>query len=541
MKAMVIGLDGATFRILDPLMEAGFMPSLEEAMGKGARGELLSTIPPVTALAWPSFFTGKNAGKHGLLGWQERLNEEFKRPWISARKIDGPKLWHILNQEGFRTCVVNVPVTYPPEPLDGVMVSGMLTPGLQSEFTYPPDLREALLAAVPGYQIDVDVQHTARNSEDPNAVSRLLSEALAATRARGEGIRWLLEREDPDMAAVVFEMPDRLQHVLWRYIESLPASSAGSADGPALQAELLDCYQALDEQIGFLTDRLSREAYLILMSDHGFGVLETLVHINEWLAARGWLAYDRYRTGGREILRRVGRFLEPWLPSSIMQRGRQTLPKLGTLDWARTQAYAGLPSEYGIFLNLQGREPAGIVKEADYADLRDRIIEALREWRDPRQDKTIMKRVYRREEIYHGPYVAAAPDIVFELQPGYKVSHLPFQGDLVQDVSHQPHGFHEREGIFAISGPGIPSETKIAGSAIEDVMPTLLYALGLPIPDDLDGRVLREAFTGAWTSDHPVRYRSALQGEGVGEPRHQYSPEDEAAIAEHLKGLGYLE
>ena len=158
MKAMVIGLDGATFRVLDPLMKAGFMPNLEEAMGKGARGELLSTVPPVTALAWPSFFTGKNAGKHGLLGWQERLNEDFKRPWISAKKIDGPKLWHVLNQEGFRTCVVNVPVTYPPEPLDGVMVSGMLTPGLQAEFTYPPDLREALLAAVPGYRVDVDVQ-----------------------------------------------------------------------------------------------------------------------------------------------------------------------------------------------------------------------------------------------------------------------------------------------------------------------------------------------------------------------------------------------
>ena len=217
------------------------------------------------------------------------------------------------------------------------------------------------------------------------------------------------------------------------------------------------------------------------------------------------------------------------------------LPETSTFDWDCTRAYAGLPSEYGIFLSLQGREPAGIVDQTDYATLRSEIIEALRGWRDSRTGEPIMKQVYRREDLYHGPYVTRAPDIVFDLREGYKVAHLPFQGGLLQDVSNQPHGFHEREGIFALSGPGIQPGTETAETAIEDVVPTLLHALKIPIPDDLDGRVAHEIFTPSWQSDHPVRYRPAVEAEEPQEGDDPYSSEEEAIIAEHLKGLGYLE
>ncbi len=541
MRALVLGLDGATFTVLTPLMQAGYMPNLRKALARGAWGELLSTIPPVTALAWPSFMTGKNAGKHGLLGWQERLNANFERPWISGRAIKGPKLWHLANEEGLRVCVVNVPVTYPPEPLNGVMVTGMLTPGLKAEFTYPPEIRAALLTAVPDYRVDVDVQRTQRDAGSLDAVRRFLNEALTATRARGKAFRWLLEREQPDLAVIVFEMPDRLQHVLWRYIERLPLPAAEIEDAAIVRAGLLTCYQSLDEEIGRLVDELPREAYLVLLSDHGFGPLKTLVHVNEWLAHQGWLTYDRRRTGGREILRRMGHRVKKWLPSSLVRRARQALPVLRTLDWSRTWAYAGLPSEYGIFLNVRGREPAGVVEAADYEILRTEIIEALCEWHDLRTDQPIMKAVYRREELYEGPFVTNAPDIIFEFRRGYKMSHLPFRGDLLSDVSQEPHGFHEREGIFAMSGPGIVAGVEVDQSAIEDVTPTLLYALGLPIPDDLDGQVLSELFTSAWQADHPLRTQHVAETEAVSKAPYPYSVEEEALIAEHLKGLGYLE
>lgn len=541
MKTLVIGLDGGTYRVLDPLMAAGYMPSLREAVTEGARGDLLSTVPPVTALAWPSFMTGKNPGKHGLFGWQERLNADFERPWVSSRKINGPKLWQLANDQGLRTLVMNVPVTYPPEPLNGAMVSGMLTPGLEAGFTYPQQLREALLASVPEYQIDVDVQHTEHDTQDPDAVRRFLAQLTTATRARGEATEWLLKRDPPDLAVVVFEMPDRLQHVVWRHIEPLPSTRQALEGRESLREELLTCFQVLDQQLGRLLDLLPRDAYLVLLSDHGFGPLETLVHLNEWLAEQGWLAYDRCRAGRRAVLRGMARLAGEWLPSSLIQKGRRALPHWSTLDWDHTWAYAGLPSENGIFLNVRGREPAGLVGTADYGTLRREIVGALRSWRDPRTGELIMRAVHRREEIYSGPFVADAPDIVFEFHRGYKVSHLPFQGDLLTDVSDQAHGFHEREGVFAMNGPGVRSGVELAECSIHDVVPTLLYALGLSIPDDLDGRVLSEAFSPSWRSDHPICSHAAPEPERVPQAPRPYSDDEEEAIAEHLKSLGYLE
>jgi predicted AlkP superfamily phosphohydrolase/phosphomutase len=541
MKALVIGLDGATFTVLTPLMQSGYMPNLQKALARGASGELLSTIPPVTALAWPTFMTGKNPGKHGLLGWQGRLNARFERPWISGSKVRGSKLWNLASKAGLRVCVVNVPVTYPPEPLNGVMITGMLTPGLKAEFTYPPELRADLLTSVPDYQIDVDVQRTRRDTGNLGAIRRFLNEALDVTRARGKAIRWLLEREQPDLAVVVFEMPDRLQHILWQYIEQLPPLPKGIKGATIIQEGLLACYQVLDEEIGWLVDDfLPREAYLIFLSDHGFGPWETNVHMNDWLAQQCWLAYDRRRISGWEVLRWVGSRVKRWLPGSFVSKAQQALPLLNTLDWNRTWAYAGLPTEYGIFLNVRGREPAGIVELADYESLRTEIIEGLREWCDPRTGQPIMKAVYRREELYTGPFVTQAPDIIFELQRGYRVSDLTSRGNLLSDVSQEPWGFHEREGIFAMSGPGIASGITLDRTNIQDIMPTLLYVLGVPVPDDLDGRVLHELFIPARRADHSLRSQH-VEIEGSSGPIHPYSVAEKAMVAKRLKGLGYIE
>jgi predicted AlkP superfamily phosphohydrolase/phosphomutase len=542
MKGLVIGLDGATFTVLRPLMQAGYMPNLQKALAMGVSGELLSTIPPVTALAWPSFMTGKNPGKHGLLGWQGPLNEHFERPWISGGQVRGSKLWHLASEAGLRVCVVNVPVTYPPQPVNGAMITGMLTPGLKAEFTYPPELKTALLAAVPDYQIDVDVQHTRRDTRNSDAIRRFLTEAVTVTRGRGKAIRWLLDREQPDLAVIVFEMPDRLQHILWRYVERLPAPLDDTEKASIVRQGLLTCYQSLDEEIGRLVDGfVSREAYLAFLSDHGFGPWETNVYLNDWLAQHGWLAYNRRRASGWEVLRWIGSRVKRWAPGLLISKAQQAFPLLNTLDWGRTWAYAGLPTEYSIFLNVRGREPAGIVEPSGYETLRTEIIEALREWCDSRTGQPITKAVYRREELYTGPFVTQAPDIIFELQRSYRVSDLTGRGDVLGDISQEPWGFHEREGIFGMSGPGIEAKAKSKPASIQDIMPTLLYALGLPVPDDLDGRTLLEIFTLAWRAEHPLHSQHVAEAERNSKVTHPYSVAEEALVAERLKGLGYLE
>ena len=538
MKALVIGLDGATFAVLKPLMQLGYMPHLQKAIARGVSGKLLSTIPPVTATAWPTFMTGKNPGKHGVLSWQGRLNAQFKRPWINGSRIVGLKLWQLASEAGLRVCVVNVPMTYPPEPLNGVMITGMLTPSLESEFTYPPEIRRALLRTIPDYQIDLDVQRIQLNTRNRSAVQRFLDKAIIITKARGKAIRWLLRQERPDLVTVVFEMPDRLQHILWRYIVEI-LSPSDFKDIIAIRQKLLNCYQVLDEEIGSLIDDLPNDAYLIILSDHGFGPWDTSVHIDEWLAQHGWLAYNFRRFKSREILGRLGRQVKSWLPGSLKWKAQRAFPLLSTIEWKRTWAYPGLPTEYGIFLNVYGREPAGIVKPSDYEKLRTEIIEALREWFDPRTGTPIIKAVYRREEIYTGPFVAQAPDIIFEFQRGYRMSDLPSYGNLLSDLSHEPWGFHEREGILVMSGPGIKAGVEFEQAHIQDVMPTLLYALGVPIPDDLDGRVLLEFFDLMWRDKHYLHTRSSEIKTGLKTTR-TYSIKDEMVVIKRLKNLGYL-
>ncbi|RLC82088.1 MAG: hypothetical protein DRJ03_10635 [Chloroflexi bacterium] len=542
MKTLVIGLDGATFTVLTPLMQAGYMPNLQKALARGASSELLSTIPPVTALAWPSFMTGKNPGQHGLMGWQERLNDHFERPWVNQNHIRGSKLWHLASMAGLRVCVFNVPVTYPPEPLNGVMVAGMLTPDLKTEFTYPPELGEALLSAAPDYQIDIDVQHTRRDTRNLDAILCFLDEAERITRARGKALRWLLDREQPDLTVAVFEMPDRLQHILWQYIERLPAPLDKTKRASIIRERLLTCYQALDEEIGQLINGFSpREDYLAFLSDHGFGPWITNIHLSDWLAQQGWLTYDSRRVSRWEVLRWAGSHMKRWLPGFLLSKARRALPLLNTLDWSQTWAYAGLPTEYGIFLNVREREPAGIVEPTSYEALRTEIIEALCEWHDPRVKQPIIKAAYRREELYAGHFVTHAPDIIFELQRGYRVSDLTGRGDLLSDVSQESWGFHEREGIFGMSGPGILSGTELKQVSIQDIMPTLLYSLGLPVPDDLDGRVLIELFTPAWRSVHPLYSQTVAETETATEIIRSYSVAEESLVAERLRGLGYLE
>jgi predicted AlkP superfamily phosphohydrolase/phosphomutase len=543
MKALVIGLDGATLRVLEPLMAGGQLPHLQAALARGVYGELRSTTPPITALAWPSFMTGCNPGKHGLLSWQGPLNSEFERPWASGAQIDGVKLWQVAGAAGLRVCVYNVPVTYPPEPVQGVMVTGLLTPGIESPFTYPPSLREELLAAFPTYQIDIDTQHTERNPDDLEQMARFLQENAQATQVRGEALRWLLAREPYDLVVAVFEMPDRLQHLLWGPIAALPAAEPGRTGAERLQAGLLRCFKALDDEIGALTAQLPADGYLAFLSDHGFGPINTMVHLNHWLAQAGWLAFDRQRAGSRELLRRVGRVLKRFLPNGWMRRARASFSILQTLDWSQTVAYAGLPSEYGIFINLQGREPAGTVAPAEYEALRSAIMAKLLAWEDPRSGQRIVVAAHRREDLYTGPYVARAPDIIIEFLPGYHIAYLPYQGDILMDVQAQPWGFHEPAGFFGFSGPGILPTSEPQQGRIEDIMPTLLYALGLPLAAELDGRARTGWFGAAWQEAHPLQQAPPLAASAAaapGAPAAVYSGLESEQLAKRLRDLGYL-
>ena len=545
LKLLLIGLDGATFKVLDPIMQAGHMPRLTAILRQSATATLLSTVPPITALAWPTIMTGKNPGKHGILGWQEPLNDAFERPWTNARQVKGAKLWHIANAMGHRACVVNVPVTYPPEPINGVMVSGMLTPSIEAEFTTPPIAKKELLHQFPAYKTDIDARTTGQHTYNHKQLLGFLEDAKNTTKTRAESFRWLLDKEKATCGLIVFEMSDRLQHFLWKQISYLPGVMDATSEAQEMRDQLLACFDVLDEQIGLLIDSYQGdETTTIFLSDHGFGPMQKNVHVNDWLAQQGWLAYDSLKGGGWQLLRRLGARFKRWIPHRVIKRTKQAIPLYKTFDWSKTMAYSGTPSEYGVFINVVGREPKGVVSSADYDSVRQMVIDALQAWEDPSTGQKIMTAVHRREDVYAEAFRHQAPDIIFELASGYYISDITSldKHAVFTDISHTTWGFHERDGIFAIHGKNIGEDLARVVADAQDVTPTILHALDWPIPNDVDGRVLTELFQPEWTAKHPIQFAEPLNIE----PEHAavddggYSADDEALIEERLRSLGYL-
>ncbi len=536
-RVLVIGLDGGEWRVLEPLVAQGRMPNLGRLLERGVRGPLASTVPPVTAPAWATFLTGVNPGKHGVFAFQRPLDQGLDRGWVNGAAIRAPKLWHYLEGQGLRCAFINVPMTYPPEPLPGYMVTGMLTPLGAECFTYPADLSPPLRAR--GYVTDLRIRKVERAVDTAEQQMGLLRDLQAVARRRVEGVLWLWERESVDLLAVVFETPDRVQHFFWGRLQR--ALAEGPSD--AVDEALLACYEEVDRGIGALLALAGEGTTVFLLSDHGFCGLHTAVHLDQWLAERNLLRY----AGAKATLRRrvkggLAPLLKRLLPRSWLLRGRRAFAVTKVIDWERTRVYSGRSSENAVFLNLRGREPKGIVEPGqEYEALREEVVRELQALRDPRTGERILQRVFRREEVYRGPYLEWAPDILFELTEGYEVTSEVATAGVFRDVSDQGAGFHAQEGIFVAAGAGVEGPGTVEGAHIQDLAPTILHCLGLPVPQHMDGRVLEEVFPEDYRARHPVvRTEARPAGTPVREAGEVFSPEDEEEIRQRLAGLGYL-
>ncbi|MCD6291349.1 MAG: alkaline phosphatase family protein, partial [Anaerolineae bacterium] len=521
--------DGADWRILRPLMRAGYMPNLTALVECSAVGDLLSTQPAVTGPAWSSFMTGKSPARHGLLSWQRPLNASLERPWVNASELQGPTIWDLLSRAGLRLGVLNVPLTFPPPRIHGELISGLLTPSTASQFTHPAGLREALLAKRPSYRIDVDLQHTEWDTRSPEGIEQFLAEVNLALSDRQAALDFLWSHGPFDVFMVVYETPDRLQHPLYQFVASQPTEVRPDWDD--IRYAVYQIFKRLDAALGDLLSRVDEDTLVILLSDHGFGPLRAVVHLNDWLAQAGYLRWEARANTARSVLRRALAPVRRRLPQRWVRRGRAVFSPLRLTDWGRTVAYSGLPTEEGIWINVRGREPFGQVEPgATYERLRDEIIEAALALRDPLTGQPIVRTAQRREEVHDGPFVERAPDIVLTLHEGYKVTPGRATRGLVDDVEKMGRGIHRREGILAITGPDI-STGEITGAALPDMLPTILAHLGLPLTEEMDGRPLFGAEDVSIRSSEPSGQESA----------YDYTDEEAALIEKRLADLGYLE
>ena len=506
---VILGIDGATYAALDPLLARGHLPNLQRMKERGAWGVLRSTVHPLTPAAWVSMVTGLNPGKHGVYDFRRRKEGSYAWELVNSRSWSGEALWSIFSQHGRRVGVLNVPMTYPPQAVNGFMISGMGAPRQLQGCVYPTQLGIWLQERFPDYAVDPDVEQTSDAQQFLAQYAAWLEQRIAVLRLLQE------EYAELDFLMVVFTEIDRIQHVFWRYLDaSSPDYHAPEAAG--IRARVTGMFQQIDNALGELWAWVAdRGGYLLVVSDHGFGPLLKDVYINKWLVDNGYMTLKPGAGASGDFFEQV--------------------------DWDHTRAYS-----FGFFgnisLNLHGREPRGIVEPGREAEeLKQEIAQRLAELSDPESGERVVDAVYRREQLYSGLHVELAPDLLVVMRDYAYMTRDGF--DFVSErlmgppMEHQrtalPHsGNHRLEGIVLLAGEGVRSGVAIGPAEIVDIAPSVLYLAGLPLPAEMDGRVLTEAFEADFLGAHQVVYRAPMTGAPlVRNPFRRQLLEKEAHIA----------
>jgi predicted AlkP superfamily phosphohydrolase/phosphomutase len=552
-RAVLLGIDGATFDLLGPWMEAGHLPHLQRLSQEGVCGELESTRPPTTAPAWVACVTGVNPGKHGVFDFRESPLKDPRRPLISSRSVRAPALWQILSHHGQQVGLLNVPVSYPPDPVDGFVVAGMMSPGPASDYTYPRALRGELDAR--GYVIDVEIQkYDVQAEADAN---RFLDDVLAAMQVRAEVLFHLMDDRPWQFLMAVFVAADRIQHLFWKTLADPESEFYRGPEAERLRSRILTVYRAMDAVVGELLARVdaSGQIALFVVSDHGFGSTKAWFNANRWLQDQGWL-HLKPRSALRkrffyELMQandsRMAKALLPEsLGRSIRRRVRSGRSVFKTdldqcVDWARTRAFfASIPAQ-GFYIHVKRNGIGTVEPGAEYQELRQQLRDRLLKVSDPRSGERIVDRVWFREEVYDGPYTHLAPDVLFVARDyAYLGRELLGTRGVVETSMNWANGFHRMNGIFLAYGPHMGRGVRAQGATMVDVAPTLLHSLGLPVPGNMDGRVLADVFASDYMALNPVRRESPLAASGT-EGSEGYSDDERAEVEGRLAALGYIE
>jgi predicted AlkP superfamily phosphohydrolase/phosphomutase len=438
-RVVVLGLDGVPFTYAQRLMAAGELPNFAAVVGEGACVQMDTTIPNVSSVAWATFMTGQNPGKHKIFGFVDREPGSHKLYIPNSRTMTATTLWETLSAAGKRVFAMNVPTTYPPRPVNGIVVGCFLSPSVEKA---APTAEIAAALKRLNYCVDADAQIAHRDK--PGFLVHL--DEVFERRLDAMRYFWRRERWDFFMAHIM--ETDRLHHFFWKAMEEEDERFA-----PAF----LDFYRRLDDVLGEVRSWLDDDTRLVVLSDHGFCTIKQQVNVNTWLHENGFLSYR---------------------PDNGPAKGLDALAPA-------TRAYSLDPGR--IFLSLRGRDPDGAIEgEAEYERTRDELADALLGMRDPESGEPMVDRVYRREELYRGPHVATAADLVLAMREGYdpkgafRKESLTFQDSALVGMHTTP------DALLYVSG--VPRFER--RPHIVDVAPTILDLLGVPPPPEMDGRSL---------------------------------------------------
>ncbi|MCX5770028.1 MAG: alkaline phosphatase family protein [Candidatus Hydrogenedentes bacterium] len=523
-RFLLVGLDGAEPSLVETWMDHGCLPNLDRLRRAGSYLPLASTMPPASFPAWTTCVTGVNPGRHGIFDFTEIAPGPARAVrFVNSTFRKSPALWNTLSCAGKRVCVLGVPATYPPEPVNGCMVSGFDSPvcgRVDKSFVYPADL----YGEISGWRYsDLDETRIGPGWHEA-ALPRILKKIEDKERIALK----LIAREDWGFFMAVFGESDAVAHHFWLFHDPQSPRHIRSA----LSGAVRQVYTRLDSAVGALINAAGPGAVVSVVSDHGSGGAGTgVIHLNNWLAEHGYLrfslAHARVRDDSGGWAKRTAMALVPHrMRGALFRRftGMAAAAEAGArfrgIDWANTRAWS---EELNYFPSIRVCGLAG----HGYASFCNDLCAKLEAW-EP------VKKAWRREQIYHGPYVERAPDIVLELdlENGYSYSCLRSRGG-PPFRRLDPAGYYGGKGQ-ALAGNHRPtgvcflSQPITAGAAaIQDIAPTVLACLDVPAPP-MDGTPLLGALRETGGAEHAG-------------PEAPYTPEQQRAVEQRLHALGYFE
>lgn len=550
-RVFLLGWDGATWDILRPLMAEGRLPVLQSLMKKGVSGTLQSVFPPLSPVAWTTVMTGKNSGKHGIFEFLEHHHNPLQGKVNSSRAIKSELVWETAGRYGKRTVAGGVPMSYPPRPINGFFVGDFLSPADSADFSSDPAAFEAMKKSLGGkYRAWATVTHDGGHEADALAdLQSFLTEHLAA-------VEYMATHHEWDLFMYDLMATDRIQHELWHAWQPSHMKAKGR-DLTKIRDGFIEFWESLDAGVGRILEKLGPETNVILMSDHGFGPIEWYVNFNVWLLDEGFIKlknslYVRqkhwfFRRGVTpewiyKIMTKLG--LADQRVSRFQGKQDNFWDRLATsgflsgkhIDWSQTLAYA--QGNFGqIFLNIKGRQPNGCIEPADAPALLERIKERLLEIKHPETGEPLVERVIERDELYSGPLSHMGPDLTVVLKDwNYRTIGLhEFTTHKTISLAFGPTGDHRMEGMIVGTGPAFEPGAEPQNASLLDIAPTVLHLLGVPVPEDMDGRVLTELLRPELRGE--LQKQEAVE---AGVSAADYGEDDDAVIQQRLADLGYL-
>jgi predicted AlkP superfamily phosphohydrolase/phosphomutase len=550
---IVIGIDSATLDLIEPYVAAGHLPHIGRLLHEGVYAPMRSTLPVMSPPAWTSMISGQNPGKHGIYDFLRFIPGTYRIQATRSDQTTYRTMFDLASQHGRHVIAVNVPLTYPPRPVNGAMISGPIVPS-RGIFTHPPELSDELRAT--GYRQEVDMKYV--RGQD----AAYLEEIRSVTSSQIQTFLRLLHRDPWDLAMIVLRGVDEVMGFMWHHTDPQhpwhdpqAAQEFGSA--------MLDIHKLTDHAVGALLAAAGPDATVALVSDHGGGPCYKEVFLNVWLEQQGLLVRKQHHPLDemrRKVQKQVGLTRDNISPKLDTQwawaiRNRipvkvqhalvpeQQNPTLSdSVDWSRTRAYS-MGNIGQIYVNLKGREAQGIVEPGRERDqLLDQITHQLYQLTD--EGEPVVDVVYRSEEIYSGPYTPYAPDLNI-LMRGMTYITQSWREMAGQQLFAPPgsySGTHRPLGLMSLHGPHIARLGRQSEVQIVDIAPTVLWLLDLPIPDDLDGRLLSSFIHAEALSNRPPVSVSSAEAPAPATTEQGWSDSaEEQEVLERLRDLGYLE